>query len=170
MQAGEIGRCTAASTARSSVAALCAKADAKAASGSQIRPLPSGASFGANGCGGRAIEHVGNRLALVRRQRRDIDQRLDARASVPARSRRRHRRGPPARSVPRRRSRLRFSAATSSASEVSGSGAATALMPSASSAVITRAQLEPSAHAPWASTTLTSLDRHLSALDLVSNL
>src|SRR5262249_48717742 len=54
------------------------------------------------------------------------------------------------------RSRLRLRAATSSASDVSGSGAAHTLAPSAFSAVMTRAQLDPSAHAPWASTTLRS--------------
>src|SRR5215510_12772684 len=54
------------------------------------------------------------------------------------------------------RSRLRLSAATSSARDVSGSGAADTFTPSALSAVITCAQLDPSAHAPWASTTLTS--------------
>jgi hypothetical protein len=50
-----------------------------------------------------------------------------------------------------------LSAATSSAREVSGSGAADTFTASAFSAVMTRAQLDPSAHAPWASTTLTSL-------------
>src|SRR5437773_6095304 len=54
------------------------------------------------------------------------------------------------------RSKLRLRAATSSAREVSGSGAADTFTASAFSAVMTRAQLDPSAHAPWASTTLTS--------------
>src|SRR5262245_14279835 len=55
------------------------------------------------------------------------------------------------------RSRLRLSAATSSDREVSGSGAASTFRTSALSGVMTRAQLDPSAHAPWASTTLTLL-------------
>jgi hypothetical protein len=38
---------------------------------------------------------------------------------------------------------------------VSGSGAANTFTDEALSAVMTRAQLDPSAHAPWASTTLT---------------
>src|SRR5262252_2676233 len=50
---------------------------------------------------------------------------------------------------------LRFSAAASSATDVRGSGAADAFTPSALSAVMTRAQLDPSAHAPWARTMLT---------------
>src|SRR5215467_1388525 len=50
---------------------------------------------------------------------------------------------------------LRFSAAASSATDVSGSGAADAFTPSALSAVMTRAQLDPSTHAPWARTMLT---------------
>src|SRR5438093_7643200 len=54
------------------------------------------------------------------------------------------------------RSKVRLSAATSSAREVSGRGAAETFTASAFSAVMTRAQLDPSAHAPWASTTLTS--------------
>src|SRR5580704_14663999 len=54
------------------------------------------------------------------------------------------------------RSMLRLSAATSSAKSVSGSGAATALMRWAASPVMARAQLVPSAHPPWANTTLTS--------------
>src|SRR5438045_5898276 len=48
------------------------------------------------------------------------------------------------------RSRLRLSATTSSAREVSGSGAANTFTSSACSAFITGAQLDPSAHAPWA--------------------
>jgi hypothetical protein len=47
MQFSDIGRCTAASTPRSSAQAFCAKAVAKAPSGSQIKPLLSGASLGA---------------------------------------------------------------------------------------------------------------------------
>src|SRR5262252_3415857 len=54
------------------------------------------------------------------------------------------------------RSRLRLSTAASSARDVSGSGAADTFTPSALSAVMTRAELDPSAHAPWANTTLTS--------------
>src|SRR6516162_4703880 len=52
---------------------------------------------------------------------------------------------------------VRLSAATSSARSVSGSGAATALMPWAASPVITRAQLDPSAQPPWAITTRISV-------------
>src|ERR1700730_2774659 len=55
------------------------------------------------------------------------------------------------------RSKQRLRAATSSAREVSGSGAANTFTTSAFSAVMTRAQVDPSAHAPWASTTLTPL-------------
>src|SRR5262249_44872907 len=55
------------------------------------------------------------------------------------------------------RSKLRLRAATSSVREVSGSGAADTFTASAFSAVMTRAQLDPSAHAPWASTTFISL-------------
>jgi hypothetical protein len=51
MQLSDIGRCTAASTAKSSADAFWAKAVAKASSGSQIKPLLSGASFGAWGWG-----------------------------------------------------------------------------------------------------------------------
>ena len=53
------------------------------------------------------------------------------------------------------RSKLRLRAATSSPRDVRGSGAANTLTPSDLSVLITRAQLDPSAHAPWASTTLT---------------
>src|SRR5215467_15748237 len=53
MQLIEIGRCTAARTARSSAEAFCANAVAKASSGSQINPSPFGASFGAWGWGSR---------------------------------------------------------------------------------------------------------------------
>src|SRR6201999_2915940 len=55
---------------------------------------------------------------------------------------------------PAMRSMLRLSAATSSASDVNGNGAAHTLMLSAASFAMTRAQLDPSAHAPCASTTL----------------
>jgi hypothetical protein len=43
-------------------------------------------------------------------------------------------------------------------SDVSGSGAATTLMPSDAREPMTFAQLDPSAHAPWVRTTVTSLD------------
>jgi hypothetical protein len=49
-----------------------------------------------------------------------------------------------------------LSAATSSAREVSRSGAANTLTAFALRAAITRVQLDPSAHAPWASIALTS--------------
>lgn len=61
------------------------------------------------------------------------------------------------------------SAATSSPNEVSGSGAARVLMPSVASAPITLAQLEPSAQAPWARITLTSLGDISCSLAALSN-
>ena len=78
MQVSDIGRCTAASTARSSAEAFCANAVAKASSGSQIKPLLSGASFGACGWGSTAIEHVCDLLALVGSKSGYVDQRLHA--------------------------------------------------------------------------------------------
>src|SRR5271156_2129909 len=74
--------------------------------------------------------------------------------------------GPDARSI------VRLRAATSSARSVSGSGAATDLMPCAASPVITRAQLDPSAHPPWAMTTDTSFSEcsDISSLPYTLNL
>jgi hypothetical protein len=43
--------------------------------------------------------------------------------------------------------------------DVSGKAAATTLMPLAASGAMTFAQLDPSAQAPWTSTTLTSFER-----------
>src|SRR5262245_65306292 len=62
------------------------------------------------------------------------------------------------------RARLRLSAATSSGSDVSGRGAADTFTAAAFSPLMTRAQLDPSAHAPWASTTLTSFAAFLNPL------
>src|SRR5258707_5125839 len=105
--------------------------------------------------GFEAIEYVCDLLALVGSKRGHINQSLDTFGTRQGYDRTgisvsRQTIGP---SV---RSRLRLSAATSSASEVSGSGAAITLIASAFSAVMTCAQLDPSAHAPCASTTLTS--------------
>src|SRR5262245_46812908 len=72
MQLIDIGRCTAASISRSSADAFCANAVAKASSGSQIKPLLSGVSFGAWG----AIEDVCDLLALVGSQSGDVDELL----------------------------------------------------------------------------------------------
>src|SRR6516165_1187582 len=84
---------------------------------------------------------VGELFAVIGRERGHVDQRLhtlgarepDDRACV---SMCRQDNRPGARSM------LRLSASTSSASSVSGSGAATALMPWGASPVMTRAQLD----------------------------
>src|SRR6266478_7714688 len=105
--------------------------------------------------GFEAIEHVCDLLTLVGSKSGHVDQSLDSFGTCQRYDRtrigvtRQHDR-------PFVRSRLRLRAATSSAREVSGSGAAKTLTASALSAVMTRPQLDPSAHAPWASTTLTS--------------
>src|SRR5271170_1903967 len=97
------------------------------------------------------VEHVCDLLALVGSKSSHVNQSLDAFGSRQGYDRAgigvsRQYDGP-----------IGPSAATSSAREVSGSGAAIALVPSALSANMIRAQLDPSAHAPWVSTTLTSL-------------
>jgi hypothetical protein len=56
------------------------------------------------------------------------------------------------------RSMARSSAATSSCNERNGSGAADTCRPSAASGLMIIDQLDPSAQAPWTSTTLTSLE------------
>ena len=79
MPASKIGRCTAASTARSSADAFFgANALAKASSGSQIKLLLSGAELRRLGMRRGAIEHVRDFLAFVRRKRAHVDQRLHA--------------------------------------------------------------------------------------------
>ena len=77
-------------------------------------------------------------------------------------------RGWPARPTgPVTRSSVRSSAATSSRNDVRGSGAA-ALTPSAANGAMIFAQLDPSAQAPWVSTTLTSFCRHPVAPDIAA--
>ena len=126
--------------------------------GQPDQPVASGASFGACGMRLGAIEHIGDRLAFVRRQRGDIDQRLD----LVAARRRDHGAGigmagqhdrarRPARAcgrAPPRRPRTRSAAAAPQR----------ASMPSALQAADDLAQLDPSAQAPWTSTTLTSFE------------
>ncbi len=70
----------------------------------------------------RTVEHVGHRLARVRRQRRHIHQRLHAARAPPHRSRRRHTHGPPAITGPAVRSITAFTTSASCARDVSGIG------------------------------------------------
>src|SRR5690349_13959054 len=56
------------------------------------------------------------------------------------------------------RASVRSSAAMSSLNDVSGSGAASTLMPWLAREPMTFAQLDPSAHALWTTTTFTSFD------------
>src|SRR5271168_4864 len=56
------------------------------------------------------------------------------------------------------RSMTRMTALMSSSSVVSGMGAAVTLMPACCRPVMTRAQLDPSAHAPWTRTTVGAVE------------
>src|SRR5690349_9923282 len=107
------------------------------------------------GMGFEAIKHVRYLLALVGSKRGDVDQGLhsfgtgesDDRAGIGMCCQHDRTFGPVQAAVERGHVAAR---------DVSGSGAADTSTDSFLSAAITPAQLDPSAHAPWASTTLTS--------------
>ena len=101
------------------------------------------------------IEHVRNLLALVGSKSGYVDQRLDTFGTRESDDRTRIGVPRQARSALRVRSKLRLRAATSSPRGERKRRRQT-FTDCALSAVMTRAQLDPSAHAPWASTTLTS--------------
>ena len=102
-----------------------------------------------------ASEHVRDRLAFVRGERGHIDKRLhllaarrpDDPAGISVAGEHNRSLHPLERPVERRDVVLE---------DVSGKGAATALTPLAARAMITFVQLDPSAQAPWTSTTVAS--------------
>ena len=106
MHAGDIGRCTAASTDCSSGVAPGAKAAANASSGNQMSPSASGDKVGAWGCGFAAVVVLGDGLAFVRRQGRHVDKRLHPLRCASRRSPPRRRHGRP---TPRALQRARSS-------------------------------------------------------------
>jgi hypothetical protein len=105
------------------------------------------------GVWGIAVEDIGDGFALVGRQGGDVDQRAHPRmlggsddtAGIAC---------PTTTTGPSVLSMVRSSAFTSSERVLSGIGAAITGIPASSRPVITRLQLDPSAQAPWTSTTV----------------
>ena len=78
MQLSDIGRCTAASTARSSADAFCANAVVEGPFGQPDQTVAVRCKLWRLGMGFEAIEHVCDLLALVGSKSGYVDQRLDA--------------------------------------------------------------------------------------------